>query len=126
MALIEFRYPNAAAPTTSWTPAKNPDFPEVAEESRPFQLTARGGGGALYVQGKGVAETVFELTFDRITETDRDNFKTFWQTVNKAEKTFEYRDPASTLHTVRILSDDDFRQVVAGRYSGRVQLRKEV
>lgn len=125
MALIEFRFPNAAAPTTSWLPAKNQNHPETRPEDRPFQLSARSGSGVVYVQNKGVSQTIFDLTFDRITQADRDSFKTFWQTVNKSEKTFEYRDPAGVLHTVRIINADNFQNVTQDRYSGSVRMRKE-
>ncbi|NIR33207.1 MAG: hypothetical protein GWO11_01685 [Desulfuromonadales bacterium] len=123
---IEFDFPTDAAPTTSWVPAKQPVFPLEEPVDYPEQLTGETAGGTLYVQDKGVKRERFILQFERLSKTDRDNALTFFNTVKRAFNTFEYKDPEGTLHTVRWVNGFEFRRVVEGRYSGAIELRKEV
>lgn len=122
---IGFYFPTKAGVTTQWVPVKQPVFPEIEPVDYPEQIAGETAGGSLYVQDKGVKRERFSLQFDRITQTDRDNALTFFNTVKKAFNTFEYEDPGAVLHTVRWMNEFDFQHVIQGRYSGSVELRKE-
>lgn len=123
---IGFYYPTFAGVTTQWVTTKQPAFPLTEPVDYPEQLSGETAGGTLFVQDKGVVRSTFELEFDRMPETDRDNAYTFFTTVKKAFYTFEYSDRDSVLHTVRWMNRFDFVYAVEGRYSGIIELREEV
>jgi len=91
----------------------------------PEQLTGETAGGALYVQDKGSRRERFELTFERITQSDRDTAQSFFIAVKKSFSPFEYQDAEGAVHTVRWLNGYEFQESVPGRYSGMIHLRKE-
>lgn len=122
---IGFYFPTQAAPTVQWLPAKPPRLPVRRSTDYPEQLTGETAGGTLYVQDKGPQREKFELTFERISESDRDKARVFFIAMKKSFSTFEYQDAEGTLHTVRWLSKYEFQETVPGRYSGTVLLRKE-
>ena len=122
---IGFYYPTQAVPTTQWVPGKPPLLPMWSITDYPEQLTGETAGGTLYVQDKGLQRERFELTFERITQSDRDAALVFFNVVKKSFRPFEYQDAASTLHTVRWLNKFEFQETVPGRYSGTILLRKE-
>ena len=122
---IGFYFPTQAAPTTQWLPDKPPYLPMRKSNDYPEQLTGETAGGTLYVQDKGPIRETFELAFGRITASDRDAALTFFNTVKKSFSPFEYQDVDGTLHTVRWLNAFEFQEMVPGRFSGTVVLRKE-
>ncbi len=79
----------------------------------------------MYVQDKGLQRERFELTFERITQSDRDTALVFFNAVKKSFGPFEYQDAEGTLHNVRWLNKFEFQETVPGRYSGTILLRKE-
>jgi len=122
---IGFYFPTQAAPTAQWLPAKPPQLPVRRSTDYPEQLTGETAGGTLYVQDKGPQRERFELTFERITQSDRDTAHSFFIAVKKSFSPFEYQDTEGALHTVRWLNGFEFQESVPGRYSGTVLLRKE-
>ena len=120
-----FYFPTQGAPTTQWIPGKPPLLLVRGVTDYPEQLTGETAGGTLYVQDKGLKRERFELTFERITRSDRDSAYAFFVTVKKSFSLFEYQDEEGTLHTVRWLNAFEFQETVPGRYSGTIQLRKE-
>lgn len=122
---IGFYFPTQAAPTVQWVPDKPPLLPVRSTTDYPEQLTGETAGGTLYVQDKGPQRERFELTFERITQSDRDAARAFFVAVKKSFSPFEYQDAEGTLHTVRWLSGFEFQETVPGRYSGTIPLRKE-
>ena len=89
---IGFYFPTQAAPTAQWLPDKPPKLPTRNTTDYPEQLTGETAGGALYVQDKGPQRERFELTFERITQSDRDAALVFFNAVKKAFSPFEYQD----------------------------------
>ena len=122
---IEFHFPTQSAPTTQWLPVKPPRLPTRSFTDYLEQLTGETAGGTMYVQDKGPKRERFELTFERITQSDRDTALIFFNAVKKSFSPFEYQDAEGTLHTVRWLNAFEFQETVPGRYSGTVLLRKE-
>ena len=125
MSLIAFYYPAFAGSTASWTPAINPNYPLDAVVDYPFNLKSETAGGGLYVQSKGAVRESFELRFELMSKTDRDNLLTFYKAVQRELKTFEYKDVDGVLTTVRITNAFNFRLDRYQLYSGSVSLRKE-
>ena len=122
---IGFYYPTQASPVVQWLPARPPFLPSQKTSDYPEQLVGETAGGTLYVQNKGSLRERFELTFERLSQTDRDAAWVFYVVVNKAFNPFEYQDSEGTVHTVRWLSRFEFQETVNDRYSGTIQLRKE-
>ncbi len=122
---IGFYFPTQAAPTAQWVPGKPPVLPARNTTDYPEQLTGETAGGTLYVQDKGLQRERFELTFERITQSDRDAALALFNAVKKSFSPFEYQDAEGTLHTVRWLNGFEFQETVPGRYSGTLLLRKE-
>lgn len=122
---IGFYFPTLAAPAVEWRPGKPPFLPVSHITDFPEQLTGETAGGTLYVQNKGSPRERFELTFERISKTDRDAAWVFFVVVNKAFNSFEYQDAEGALHTVRWLNEFGFQETVPGRFSGTILLRKE-
>ena len=123
---IGFYFPTKAGATTSWVPSKQPVFPAAEPVDYPEQLTGQTAGGTLYVQDKGTKRERFVLNFVRLTQTDKNNALIFFNAVKKSFNTFEYEDRNQVLHSVRWMNDFDFQFVVEGRYSGTINLRKEM
>lgn len=123
---IGFYFPNKAGATTSWVPLKQPVFPASEPVDYPEQLTGETAGGTLYVQDKGMKRETFALHFVRLAQTDKNNALLFFNTIKKSFNTFEYEDRNQVLHSVRWMNDFDFQFVVEGRYSGTINLRKEM
>lgn len=122
---IGFYFPTQASPTAQWVPAKPALLPVLSVIDYPEQLTGETAGGTLYVQDKGPRRERFELTFERITQADRDSAHMFFVAVKKSLSLFEYQDAEGNLHIVRWLNAFEFQETVPGRYSGTIQLRKE-
>ena len=122
---IGFYFPTQAVPTAQWVPGKPPLLPARGIKDFPEQLTGETAGGTLYVQDKGSQRERFELTFERITQNDRDSAFAFFVAVKKSFNLFEYQDAEGTLHLVRWLNAFEFQETVPGRYTGTIQLRKE-
>jgi hypothetical protein len=123
---IGFYFPSKAGATTQWVPVRQPVFPASEPVDYPEQLTGETAGGTLYVQDKGPKRESFELQFARLPKPDRDGAHIFFNTVKKAFNAFEYEDPDGALHTVRWINEFDFERVVEGRYTGTIELRKEI
>ena len=122
---IGFHFPTQATHAVQWLPGKPPALPVRSDTDYPEQLTGETAGGTLYVQSKGPLRETFELTFERLSKTDRDAGWVFFIVVNKSFHTFEYQDAEGALHTVRWFNPFEFQETVAGRYSGTIILRKE-
>ena len=122
---IGFYFPTQAAPVTQWIPGKPPLLPVQGVTDYPAQLTCETAGGTFYVQNKGLQRGRFELTFERITQSDRDLAHAFFVAVKRSFSLFEYQDVEGVLHTVRWLNPFEFQETVPGRYSGTILLRKE-
>ena len=60
------------------------------------------------MQDKGLQRERFELTFERITQSDRDTALVFFNAVKKSFGPFEYQDAEGTLHNVRWLNKFEF------------------
>jgi hypothetical protein len=123
---VEFHYPTEAGATTSWVPSKQPQFPYDDPVDNPSQIVIEMASGSIRTQDKGPQIQKYFLKFDRIPKTDRDSYRIFWNTVNKTEKTFEFKDHLGVLHKVRIMNEFKFPLVTNGRHSGDIELRKEV
>lgn len=122
--MIGFYYPTYASPTVSWTPTYNPVFPLTQSVDHP-NLRSVTAGGTLYVQSKIPVQETYELVFEFMPKTDRDNYLTFFNAVERELKTFEYKDPDGALHTVRIMNAFNFKLDRPQLYSGTILLRKE-
>ena len=85
-------------------------------------------GGQLYAYDKGIEERFFNLVFERLIQTDFDNFSEWLTDIAVGPKnTFTYTDEASANHTVRLLNTrNPFKGVASGLYSGTILLRKEI
>jgi len=85
-------------------------------------------GGQLYAYDKGIQEQFHNLVFDRLSETDFDNFDNWLTTIAVGPKnTFTYTDEAGVDHTVRLLDKKNpLKSMVSGLYSGTIQLREEI
>lgn len=122
---IGFYFPTQASATTQWNPAKAPTLPARSITDYSEQLAGETAGGTLYVQDKGPRRERFELTFERLTENDRDAALAFFTAVKKSFSPFEFQDAEGALHTVRWLNESEFLETVPGGYSGTILLRKE-
>lgn len=122
---IRFDYPTAASPSLTWAPSKPPRLPLAAAADFPRQVSAETAGGILYTQDLGPVRETYELVFDHLPAADRDQARTFFDTVKKAFTAFDYTDPGGQVQQVRWVSAFDFRTVAHGRFSGKVELRKE-
>ncbi len=120
-----FYHPNKGAPTTSWIPSTGPEFPLDTPVDYSEQLTGETAGGTLYVQDKGPKRERFNLQFTLMSQTDRDNLETFFNTVKKSFNVFEYEDGGAVLHSVRWMNEFNIKKDRPGLYSGSVLLRKE-
>ncbi len=123
---IEFNYPTESSPTLTWIPGKPPRYP--IGHKRDFHRQVRGetAGGTVLVQDPaGPVREIFELVFDHLPKSDRDQAALFFDTVRKAAGTFDFTDHAGEITRVRWWNNFDFEQAAFGRYSGTVQLWKE-
>lgn len=121
-----FYYPIKSAPITQWVPSTQPEYPAGESLDYPEQVNSSTSGGTLYIQDKGLARKTFQFSFGRLNQADRDNAQTFFDTVKKSFNTFEFEDRNATLHTVRWMNSFNFQLFVDGKYSGSIDLRKEV
>lgn len=123
---IVFSYPTAITPTVTWTPSKPPHYP--ISHQRDFHLQVRGetaGGTVLVQDSAGPPREVFELVFDHLPESDRNQAAGFFDTVRKSAEVFDYTDPSGENIRVRWSNGFDFKQAAFGRYSGTIELLKE-
>ncbi|MBC8288470.1 MAG: hypothetical protein H8E42_13445 [Nitrospinae bacterium] len=120
-----FYYPIKSAPTAQWVPVTQPEYPAGEVLDYPEQINSVTAGGTLYVQDKGVKRETFQFNFGRMSQSDRDSAKTFFDTVKKSFNTFEFEDRNASLHTVRWMNGFNFQLVLFGKYSGSIDLRKE-
>ena len=122
---IAFYFPTKVGQTLAWVPPHQPVVAVSAPVDFPAQIAGETAGGVLYVQDKGARRESFELRFDRLTQAEYDAALNFFDAVKKAFSPFEYQDASGVLHLVRWTDGFDFKQVVKGRFSGAVHLRKE-
>lgn len=85
-------------------------------------------GGQLYAYDKGICEQFYNLIFDRLIQTDFDNFENWLENIAVGPKnTFVFTDEAGADHTVRLLdSKNPLKSQVSGFYSGTITLREEI
>ena len=122
---IGFYFPTKSAPTAQWVPSTQPEYPAGESLDYPEQVNSTTAGGTLYVQEKGVKRETFQFNFARVSQADRDNAQTFFDTVKKSFYSFQFDDRNATLHTVRWMNGYNFQLVVHGKYSGSIDLRRE-
>ena len=85
-------------------------------------------GGQLYAYDKGIKEQFYNLTFERLSQADYDNFSDWLLTIAVGPlNTFTYTNEDSVTHTVRLLNaKNPLRGVAFELFSGTIQLREEL
>jgi len=106
MALITFA--RVAAPSGSWSPSKNPGFPEGYHRvAKRFQPKAISDGGDVYVYSHGSMNTR-ELVWNAMPDTDLANLITFVTAMAGGIYKFTFTDTDAASYTAsRILSADN-------------------
>lgn len=106
MGLITFA--RVAAPSGSWSPAKNPGFPEGYHRvTKRYQPKAISDGGDVYVYSHGSMNTR-ELVWNAMPDTDLANLITFVTAMAGGIYKFTFTDTDAASYTAsRILSADN-------------------
>lgn len=106
MALITFA--RVAAPSGSWSPAKNPGFPEGYHRvTKRYQPKAISDGGDVYVYSHG-SQATRELVWTSLSDTDLADLLTFVAAMAGGVYKFTFTDTDATAYTAsRILSADN-------------------
>ena len=99
--------------TSITLPAPTIDRPR---EARKFQAQGRGEEGTLFVYSSAVSTFETTLSFEGLTDSEKDDLLSFFQTtVSGVSQTFTYTNPLGTAYTARFLSPDlDFLKVSDG------------
>jgi hypothetical protein len=95
---VRLDFPSSSAPTISFVPSINPQFPDEVEK-RLAIANAKSAGNQRYDYYKGYSERAFTLKFRFLTLTDKNNFETFVNVVLGND--FQLTDFQGTVHTVR-------------------------
>jgi len=106
MALITFA--RVAAPSGSWSPSKNPGFPEGYHRvTKRYQPKAISDGGDIYVYSHGSLATR-ELAWSALSDADLATLITFVTAMVGGVYKFTFTDTDATAFTAsRILSADN-------------------
>lgn len=85
-------------------------------------------GGQLYAYDKGIQEQYFNIDFERISQTDYDNFEDWLLNIAVGPTNeFTYTDEDGNDHTVRLMdTKNPLKRVADGMYTGTIQLREEL
>lgn len=85
-------------------------------------------GKQLYAYDKGVIEQEFNLAFERLSQTDYDNFDNWLKNISVGPKnTFTYTDEDGNNHTVRLMdTKNPLKEIGDGMFSGVIVLREEL
>jgi hypothetical protein len=117
--------------TNTFTFSKARTFP-VDDASQVNVPTDISEGGQMYAYNKGITEKLWNLVFNKLSQTDYDNFDTWLKTtVIGPTSTFTMTDESGNTHTVRLLDTKNPLQAVdedatGWLYSGTIQLREEI
>lgn len=105
MALITFA--RVAAPSGSWSPSKNPAFPDGYYQIKKwYQPRAVSDGGDVYVYSHG-SRRERHLVWHTLSDTDLANLITFVTAMAGGRYKFTFTDQDSTAYTAsRILNAD--------------------
>jgi hypothetical protein len=116
---------------STFTFSKGRSFPiaDPAQVNVPTDMT---DGGQMYAYNKGIKEKLFNLVFDKIPQTDYDNYDQWLTDIAVGPtNTFTMTDETGAPHTVRLIDtknplsamDED---ATGWLYSGTIQLREEI
>lgn len=85
-------------------------------------------GGQLYAYDKGIAERMFNLTYNNLDDSDNENFEDWLLNVAVGPKSaFTMRDEDGVDHTVRLMDTrNPLRAVGHNKYAGTITLREEI
>ena|SRR5450759_3838715 len=111
--------------------SKGRSFPiaDPAQVNVPTDMT---DGGQMYAYNKGIAEKLINLVYEKLSQTDYDNFDEWLTDIAVGPtNTFTLTDEASANHTVRLLDTKNPLEAVSEDatgwlYSGTIQLREEI
>lgn len=123
---VRLDFPTAAAPTSSFVPSVNPQFPDEVER-RLAVVSDRSAGNQRYDYYKGYSERIFTLKFRFLTAADKTSFENFVAAALGGD--FQLTDFRGAVHTVRFAADQFRWKYVFDqslRYSWSVQLREAV
>lgn len=115
----------------NFTFSKGRSFP-IADPAQVNVPTDTTDGGQLYAYDKGIEEKLFNLVFEKLPQTDYDNFEDWLLNIAVGPKnTFTFTDEDGNTHTVRLLDTKNPLQAVdedatGWLYSGTIQLREEI
>ena len=123
---VRLDFPSVAAPTASFVPSINPQFPDEVQR-RTAVSSDKSAGNQRYDYYKGYSERIFTLKFRFLTAADKTSFENFVITVLGND--FQLTDFQGALHNVRFAQGQfqwkySFDQSL--RYSWSVQLREAV
>jgi hypothetical protein len=98
------------------------------DPARVSVVTDLAEGKQMYAYDKGVQITLFNLYFEKLDQTDFDNFENWLTDVAVGPKnTFVYTDEDGTDHTVRLLNTTNpLKEISHNNFAGTIQLRKEI
>jgi hypothetical protein len=123
---VRLDFPTAAAPTVSFVPSMNPQFPDDIER-RIGVATDLSAGNQRYDYYKGVSERIITLRVQFLTASDKANFESFATAVLGSD--FQLTDFQGAIHTVRF-APGQFRWRYlfdqSLHYSWSIQLREAV
>ena len=102
-------------------PGPTPGYPVRMRHLQAVGLTA---GGVRYAYEKGVTLYEVELSFETLSDSDKDNLDTFFgTTIGGASKTWTYTDTSGNTYTARFLDDSlEWTKVAQGVWSVNVRL----
>ncbi len=123
---VRLDYPSAGAPTISFVPSINPQFPDEVDRKMGI-ASDKSAGNQRYDYYKGYSERLFTLKFRFLTASDKSNFESFAATVLGND--FQLTDFQGLVHTVRFtLSQFHWKFLLdqSLRYAFTVQLREAV
>jgi hypothetical protein len=121
---VRFDFPTAAAPTVSFVPSLNPQFPDEAQHTLAV-ASDKTAGNQRYDYYKGYSERVFILKFRFLTSADKSAFENFVDAVLGGD--FQFTDFQGAVHTVRFAEKQFQWKYVFDqslRYSWTVELRE--
>jgi hypothetical protein len=91
-------------------------------------ITDLSEGMQMYAYDKGVQVQLFNLTFEKLSNTDFSNFETWLKERAIGPKnTFTYTDESENSHTVRLLNlSNPLKEISHNNCRGTINLRKEI
>lgn len=100
----------------------------LADPAEVSVVTDLSEGMQMYAYDKGVIVKTHNLYFEKLDQTDFDNFDTWLQTIAVGPKnTFVYTDEDGSDHTVRLMNaSNPLKEVSHNSFAGTIQLREEI